>query len=130
VDEPDRNRVEEVVLLAAAPARDHEAGLLEHLEVLHHAEARHRQPLLERAERLPVLLEQLVEQAAARRVGEGLEHGVHAWSIGDRLVTCQVDRRTRCAGPVTARPARAPRQGLGFLASLTALMHARRLLNP
>jgi hypothetical protein len=38
VDEPDRNRVEEVVLLAAAPARDHEAGLLEHLEVLHHAE--------------------------------------------------------------------------------------------
>ena len=32
---------------------------------------------LERAERLPVLLEELVEQAAAGRVRERLEHVVH-----------------------------------------------------
>ena len=64
-------------LLATAPARGHEARLLEHPQVLHHAEARHRQPLLQRAEALPVLPEQLVEQAAARGVGEGPEHIVH-----------------------------------------------------
>ena len=69
--------------------RGHEARLLEHPQVLHDAEARHRQPPLERAQRLPVLLEQLVEQAPARRVGEGLEHRVHAGIIGDHLVTCQ-----------------------------------------
>jgi hypothetical protein len=78
VDEPDRDRVQEVELLAPTPLRGHETRFLEHPEVLHDAEARHRQPLLERAECLPVLLEQLVEQAAARRVGEGLEHCVHA----------------------------------------------------
>ena len=46
--------------------------------MLHHAEARHWQPLLERAESLPVLLVQLVEQAPARWVGKGSEHRVHA----------------------------------------------------
>ena len=51
--------------------------LLEHAQVLHHAEARHRKPLLERRERLAVLGEQLVEQAPARRVGESLEPRVH-----------------------------------------------------
>ncbi len=55
-----------------------EPRLLEHLEVIHDAEALHRQALLQSAQRLHVLLEQLVEQAAARRVGEGLEHCVHA----------------------------------------------------
>ena len=78
MDEPDRDRVEEVELLASAPARGHEPCLLEHLEVLHHAEARHRRPLLERAERLPILGEEPVEQFPSRRVGECLEDRVHA----------------------------------------------------
>ena len=34
-------------------------------------------PRLERAERLPVLLEQRVEQAPPRRIGQRLEDGVH-----------------------------------------------------
>jgi hypothetical protein len=78
VNEPDRNGVQEVQLLAAPAARDHDAGLLEDPQMLHHAEPRHRQPLLERAERLAVLLEQLVEQAPARRVGQCFEDLVHS----------------------------------------------------
>jgi hypothetical protein len=60
-----------------------------HPEVLHHAEAGHRQPPLERAEGLSVLLEQLVEQAPAGRVGERPEHFVYGPSICDLLVTCK-----------------------------------------
>ena len=63
--------------LAAAPLADDKAGLLQQLQVLHHAEARHRQPLLERAQRLPVLLEQLIEQASTCRVRKGSEHVIH-----------------------------------------------------
>ena len=59
------------------PAGHDEPGLLEHPQVLHHAEARHRHALLERAQRLPVLALERVEQAAPRRVGERLEHVVH-----------------------------------------------------
>ena len=77
MDEPDRDGVQEMQLLAPAPPGHDQTRLFEQLQVLHHAEARHRQPLFERAQRLPVLLEQLVEQAAPRRVGEGFEHVVH-----------------------------------------------------
>ena len=54
------------------------AGLLEHLEVLHDTEAAHLEALLERAQRLAVLPEELVEQAPSGGVGEGPEHRVHA----------------------------------------------------
>src|SRR4029077_20979340 len=77
VDEPDRDGVQEVELLPAAPARDHEIGLLQQPEVLHDAEARHGQALLERTQRLPVLLEELVEQSSPGRVAERLEHLIH-----------------------------------------------------
>ena len=39
--------------------------MLEHAQVLHDPETRHRQPSLEGAERLSILLEQRVEQLAA-----------------------------------------------------------------
>jgi hypothetical protein len=77
MDEPDGDGVEEVDLLATAPPGDHEARLLELPEVLHHAEARHREVLLQGAEGLAVLAEQLVEQPAPGRVGQSLEHLVH-----------------------------------------------------
>jgi len=70
-----------VELLAAAPPRHHQARILELPQVLHHAEARHREALLERAERLPIRHEQLVEQAPPGRIGEGLEHLVHAAQV-------------------------------------------------
>ena len=78
MDEPDRDRVEEVELLPAPPPGDDEAGLLELLQVLHHPEAGHREALLERAQRLAVLPEELVEQAPPGGVGQGPEHLVHA----------------------------------------------------
>ena len=62
---------------ALLPGRD-EMRLLEDLQVLHHAEAGHRQPGFELGQRLPVALEELVEQLPPRRVGEGPEHRVHA----------------------------------------------------
>ena len=51
---------------------DHETGVLELLQVLHHAEARHLEAPLERSQRLPVLPEELVEQAPPGRDQPGL----------------------------------------------------------
>ena len=64
------------LLATAAPGRD-QARLLQHPQVLHDAEAGHRQALLERTQRLTVLPEQLVKQAAPGWIGKGLEHRVH-----------------------------------------------------
>ena len=50
--------------------------VLEHPQVLHHAEAGHLEAFLELSQRAPVALEQPVEQVAAGRVGERLEHPV------------------------------------------------------
>jgi len=77
VDEPDRDGVQEVQLLPAPALRDDEAGVLEHAQVLHHAEARHVEARLQRAQRLRVLAEELVEQVAPGRIGQGPEHVVH-----------------------------------------------------
>ena len=77
MDEADWHRIEEVELLPAAPPGHDQAGVLELPQVLHDAEARHREPLLQRAERLPVRPEELIEQLAPGRVGQGLEHLVH-----------------------------------------------------
>jgi hypothetical protein len=77
VDEPDRDGVQEMQLLASAPPGGDETRLFEQFQMLHDAEPRHRQPLFERAQRLAVLAEEFVEQAAARRVGEGFEDVVH-----------------------------------------------------
>src|SRR5687767_9723506 len=94
VDEPDRNRIQEVELLAAPAPRRDQPRLLEHPQVLHDGETRHRQPALERAQRLSVALEERVEQTASRGVREGLEHGVHCpreyvtiWSHVNREMT-------------------------------------------
>jgi hypothetical protein len=73
VDESDRDGVEEMELLAASPLGDHQARLLELLEVLHHPEAGHRKALDERVQRLAVLAVELVEEAAPSRIGEA--HG-------------------------------------------------------
>src|SRR5215212_605712 len=89
VDEPDRDRVQEMEFLAPSSPGYHQARLLELPQVLHHAETRHREAPLERAQRLPVLTEELVEQSPPSRISEGLEHRVHAGIICDYLVTYQ-----------------------------------------
>jgi hypothetical protein len=77
VDEPDRDGIQEVQLLAPTPPGRDQTRLLEHPQVLHDADARHRQRLLQRDERLPILLEQRVEQAPPSRICESPEHHVH-----------------------------------------------------
>ena len=73
-DEPDRDGVEVVVLLAADAAGLDQAGLLEDIEVAHHAEARHRgQGRRELAEGLSVAIEQPVEEQAPARITESPE---------------------------------------------------------
>ncbi len=74
VDEPDRYRVQEVQLLPPCFARDHEACVFEHAQMLHDAEAGHLQFGLELGERAAVTLEEPVEEEATRRVRECLEH--------------------------------------------------------
>ena len=76
-------------LLAAPFARHDQSGLFELLEVLHHAEACHREVVLELGEALTITAEQLVKQASPRRVGQRLEDQVHAQIICDLMVTCQ-----------------------------------------
>jgi hypothetical protein len=76
VDQPDRDGIEEMQLLPPLLAGDDEPGLLEHLEVLHHAEAGHRQLGLQLRQRAAVTCEQEVEQEATRGVGKRLEHAV------------------------------------------------------
>jgi hypothetical protein len=79
VDEADGHGVEEVALLPPLPPRDHEARLLELPQVLHHPEAAHLEATLEGAQALPVLPEQLVEQAPPGGIGQRPEHLVHAF---------------------------------------------------
>jgi hypothetical protein len=76
VNEPDRDRIEEVPLLPSRPAHDDEPRAFEDAQVLHHAEARHRQLGLELRQRPPIADEEPVEQIAARGIRERLEHAV------------------------------------------------------
>jgi len=84
-------------LLPAGPARDDQPSVFEHTQVLHDAEARHLQLRLELCERAAVTNEEPIEQEAARRIGECLEHAVviHSLSICDQMVTCQVATHLR-----------------------------------
>ncbi len=60
-----------------------QAGVLEDLQMLHDADARHRVVRRQGTERLPVLLEQAIEEIAPGRVGEGPKDVVHRPSIGN-----------------------------------------------
>jgi hypothetical protein len=92
----DGYRVEEVELLPAFSAGGHEVRLLQHGEVLHHAEPGHlRQVGAQCREGQSVLDEEAVEEGPSVGVGERPEHGVHRREIGhgcikrDQMVTCQ-----------------------------------------
>jgi hypothetical protein len=76
VDQPDRHRVQEVQLLPPRAARRHQARVLQQAQVLHHAEARHRELRLELGQRAPVAREEPVEEVPPGRIGERLEHAV------------------------------------------------------
>jgi hypothetical protein len=76
MNEADRHRVEEVQLLPPGPPGYHQAGLLEHAQVLHHPEAGHLQSGVQFSQRATVPPEVQVEQEPAGRMGECLEHEV------------------------------------------------------
>ncbi len=84
VELPDRDRVQVVEARPSHLARRHEPSLLEHPDVLHHAEARDLEVGLELSERAAVLVVEQVEDRAARRIGQRPEHRfVHASILGD-----------------------------------------------
>jgi hypothetical protein len=83
VNEPDRDRVQEVEFLAASPLGHYQPCRLEQPEVFHHTKTGHLEALFNLARRLAVLSEELVEQTPACRIGQGLEHLVHNYKIGD-----------------------------------------------
>ena len=89
VDQPDRDRIEEVQLLPAGPAREDEARLFQQAQVLHDADARHVQLGFEFGQRAALTLEEQVEQEATGRVGQRLEHTVvvppHADTIRNQI---------------------------------------------
>src|SRR5213592_3351283 len=65
------NPVQVVPLLPTDAARRDDLGLLEDGQVLHHTESGHvREVRAQLAERLPVAIEQSIEQQAAARIGE------------------------------------------------------------
>jgi hypothetical protein len=77
-----RNGVEVVQLLAAAPDGAHQVRRDEQVQVLRRRLAGHRQRTAQLAQRLPVPLVQPVEQEAPGGVGQGLEHGVQVIGHG------------------------------------------------
>jgi hypothetical protein len=83
VDQSDRHRVQEVQLLPPRAARRHQPGVLQHPQVLHHAEAGHGELRLERGQRASVAREEPVEQEAPGGIGERLEHAVVVRHVGE-----------------------------------------------
>ncbi len=77
MNEPNRDGVQEVQLLAPLPPGRDETRLFQQPEMFHDAEASHRQPLLESAQGLSVFLEQFVEQLSTSRIRERFEHIIH-----------------------------------------------------
>ena len=76
MDQPDRDRVQEVQRLPARAAADDEPRVLEHAQVLHDPEARHLELRLELGERARAVLEELVEQEPPGRICECLKDEV------------------------------------------------------
>ena len=78
VDEPDRDWVEVVQLLAStAPAHD-EARLLEQAQMLGHGDAGHGVRCCQRDERLTVLLIQGVQERSSGRICKRPKHHIHS----------------------------------------------------
>jgi len=76
VDQPDRDRVEEVQFLPPGAAGDDEVRLLQQAQMLHHADARHVHLSLELAEGPALALEEKVEKETTGGVGKRLEYAV------------------------------------------------------
>ena len=77
MDQADRDRVQVVELVATFTTGGDELGSLEHVEVIHHAEARHvGQDLAQFSQGAAVAIEECIQQGPASRVVECLEDRV------------------------------------------------------
>jgi hypothetical protein len=118
-DRPQRSAVEPVELESPLPLRRHQAGAFEHFEMLRDGlpgrtdAVLHREPAAKLEERLTVPVDQLVEDCAPRRVGDGSKQFIHVTgkpslafreSIRKLLLACQVEFSAR--GCVCARHCR------------------------
>ena len=95
----DGHGIEVVPLRPSLPCGDHQIGLREHREVLHHPEASHLgEVLTELIECLPVAAEQAIQKCPPGGVGqrpEDLGSLLHTPRICDYLVTYQVRMTAR-----------------------------------
>jgi len=93
MDQPDRDRVEEVQLLPSRTTGDHEVGFLKHLEMLHDPESGHIQTRLQFGERAAVTLEEEVEKESPGWICQRPEHRVQVVSTGVMVVVHVSDNR-------------------------------------
>jgi hypothetical protein len=77
---PDRDRVQEVVLVPAGLRRGDQAGSLQDPQVAHDPESLQRRQLtLELGERLPIAVTERIEERPPARIREGTKHVIHRW---------------------------------------------------
>ena len=85
VDEPDRDRVEVVPLLATVPPRRDEIRFLKDVQVPHDPEAGHRRQVgAQLSERLAIALEQPIEKEPPARVAKRPKRRCHRIVVHDR----------------------------------------------
>src|SRR6516165_1674676 len=77
----DRNWIEVVQLLAAAPRRGDQIGALENGEVLAHRLPRHVEARTQLAQGLAIVRAQPIKKLPAARVGQRLEHLIHGHNM-------------------------------------------------
>src|SRR5262249_18348500 len=96
VDFLERDRIEEMELLAAAPLHGDEVRCFEHGEVLRHALARHVEGLAELTQRCAVVCMQAMRELSAPWIGQRLEQEIrvaHRETICKRTLACQGRQR-------------------------------------
>jgi hypothetical protein len=80
MDLADRNRVEVMELLATDLASDHQSGLLENPEMVHHPESGHgRQVGAQLQKALTVPFEETIKQEPPTGIVQSPKHFVHDW---------------------------------------------------
>src|SRR5262245_11961525 len=75
-DRVNRDRIDEMELLAALALRRQQVGLLEDAEMLRHRLAGHVESLAQLAQRLAVLASEAVQQLATARIRQRAEHSI------------------------------------------------------
>src|SRR4030095_6173483 len=92
VDLMQRHRIEIMQLLAPTPYDRDEVCFLQQRQMLGHRLPCHVQVFAQFAQRLPILLAQLVEQLSATGVGQRFKDCIHQAALCNQMVACQAAR--------------------------------------